>query len=72
VWECGEGQTDTQMVVTNIHFASATPHANCNENRITQVYLENGHHSGGGGQKGHGENSIASENSLLHAVILDP
>jgi len=21
-WECGEGQTDTQMVVTTIHFAS--------------------------------------------------
>jgi len=33
VWECGEGQTDrltdTQMAVTNIHFASATPHAKC-------------------------------------------
>jgi len=28
VWECGEGQT--QMAVTNIHFASATPHAKCN------------------------------------------
>jgi len=23
VWECGEGQTDTQTAVTNIHFASA-------------------------------------------------
>jgi len=33
VWECGEGetdrQTDTQMVVTNIQFATATPHAKC-------------------------------------------
>ena len=29
-WECGEGQTDTQTVMTNIHFASATPHAKCN------------------------------------------
>jgi len=31
VWECGEGQTDTQMAVTNIHFASAMPHAKCNK-----------------------------------------
>ena len=31
VWECREGQTDTQTAVTTIHFASATPHANCNE-----------------------------------------
>ena len=34
VWECGEGQTDrhtdTQTAVTIIHFASATPHAKCN------------------------------------------
>jgi len=30
VWECGEGQTDTQTAVTNIHFASAMPHAKCN------------------------------------------
>ena len=34
VWECGEGQTDrvtdTQTAVTNIHFASDTPHAKCN------------------------------------------
>jgi len=30
VWECGEGQTDTQTAVTNIHFTSATPHAKCN------------------------------------------
>ena len=30
VWECGEGQTDTQTAVTSIHFASATPHAKCN------------------------------------------
>jgi len=33
VWECGEGQTDTQedtqTAVTNIHFASAAPHAKC-------------------------------------------
>jgi len=26
VWECGEGQTDTETAVTTIHFASATPH----------------------------------------------
>jgi len=25
VWECGEGQTDTQTRVTNTHFASVTP-----------------------------------------------
>ena len=34
VWECGEGQTsrytDTQTAVTNIRFASATPHLKCN------------------------------------------
>ena len=28
VWECGDGQTDTQMAVANVHFASAMPHAN--------------------------------------------
>ena len=27
---CGEGQTETQTAVTNIHFASATLHAKCN------------------------------------------
>jgi len=26
VWECGKGQTGTQMSVANIHFASAIPH----------------------------------------------
>ena len=26
MWECGEGQTDTQTAVVNIHFASAMPH----------------------------------------------
>jgi len=35
VWECGEGQTDrhidTQTAVANIRFASATPHAKCND-----------------------------------------
>jgi len=34
VWECGEGQTDrqtdTQLAVTTIHFATATPRAKCN------------------------------------------
>jgi len=34
VWEYSEGQTyrqtDTQTSVTNIHFASAAPHAKCN------------------------------------------
>jgi len=29
VWECGEGQTDTQTAVAN-NFVSATPHAKCN------------------------------------------
>jgi len=41
VWECGRGQThrhtdsqiDTQTRVTNIHFASSTTHAKCNEQR---------------------------------------
>jgi len=35
VWECGEVHTDrhigTQTRVTNIHFASATPHAKCKQ-----------------------------------------
>ena len=31
VRECGEGQTDTQTAVTNIYFASATPHTKCND-----------------------------------------
>jgi len=30
-WECGKGQTDTQTAVTSIHFASAMPHAKCNQ-----------------------------------------
>jgi len=30
VWECGEGRTNTQICVTNIYFASATPHVKCN------------------------------------------
>jgi len=29
VWQCGEGQTDTQTAMTNIHFASATPQVKC-------------------------------------------
>ena len=31
VWECREGQTDTQTAVTTIHFASVTPLVKCNE-----------------------------------------
>jgi len=31
VWECGEGQTDTQTAVTNIHFALATLCMKCNK-----------------------------------------
>ena len=46
VWHCGERQahrqtdrqtdthTDAQTAVVTIHFASATPHAKCNEVRI--------------------------------------
>ena len=30
MWECGERYTDTQTAVTTIHFASAAPHAKCN------------------------------------------
>jgi len=30
VWECGEGQTDTQTAVANIYFASTMPHTKCN------------------------------------------
>ena len=33
VWESGEGQTDTQMAVASIHFASAMPDAKCNNQR---------------------------------------
>jgi len=29
MWECGEA--DRQTAVTNIHFASAMPHAKCNQ-----------------------------------------
>jgi len=39
VWECSEGQTDTQMAVKNIHFASATPHAKYNTLERERVYL---------------------------------
>jgi len=41
VWECHHRQTDTQMHVTNIHFASSTTHAICNK-RITiiDIYLK--------------------------------
>jgi len=31
MWECGEEQTDTQMAVATIHFASATPHMKSTE-----------------------------------------
>jgi len=33
VWECGEGQTDTdtETAVDTIHFASAKPHVKCNK-----------------------------------------
>jgi len=31
VWAFGDGQTDTQMRVTSIHFASSTTHAKCNK-----------------------------------------
>jgi len=37
VWECGEGQTDTQTAVTNIHFASAT--LQCNKARTVEGKL---------------------------------
>jgi len=40
VWECGEGQTDTQTAVSNIYFASATPHAKCNNVTKTEVHLK--------------------------------
>jgi len=30
VWECSEGQTDTQACVTTVQFASAMPHMKCN------------------------------------------
>jgi len=37
VWECGEGQTDmqTQTVMITIDFASAMPHAKCNNKVLT-------------------------------------
>jgi len=35
VWECGNGQTDTQTVATNTHFVSATPHAKWNDASVT-------------------------------------
>jgi len=36
--ECGEGQTDTQTRVTNIHCGSATPRAKCNNRHIPTVH----------------------------------
>ena len=35
---CGEGQTDTQTAVVNIHFASATPHAQCNRIKTSEYW----------------------------------
>jgi len=35
MWECGEGQTDTQTAVITIHFASATSHAKRNNSTTT-------------------------------------
>jgi len=37
VWECGEGQTVTQTAVTTIRFASAKPHAKCNQAKLCQA-----------------------------------
>jgi len=42
VWECGEGQPDTQTAVDNIHFASAMLHAKCNKHFAEHAQ----HHSG--------------------------
>jgi len=39
VWECGERQTDTQTAVATTHFASATPHAKCNDNIYGAVIM---------------------------------
>jgi len=38
VWECGEGHTDRQTRMTNIHFASSTTHAKCNNTDFTLFY----------------------------------
>ena len=44
MWECGEGQTDTQTAVTTIHFASATLHASlsltCSEAKTSKKFQE--------------------------------
>jgi len=43
MWECGEGQTDTQTDtqiqarITNIHFASSTTHTKCNNDGIINM-----------------------------------
>ena len=34
LWECGEGQTDRQTAVANIHFTSVTHHVKCNNRAI--------------------------------------
>jgi len=44
VWECGEGQTDTQTRVTTIHFASSTTHAKCCRTVRTACSLWSGHY----------------------------
>ena len=38
MWKCGEGQTDRHTAVANIHFASATPHAKCNQAKDTHTH----------------------------------
>jgi len=35
--DSSDTQTDTQMTVTNIHFAWATPHAKCNNNNMIMI-----------------------------------
>jgi len=37
VCDCGEGQTDTQTAVTTTYFASAAPHAKCNDTALVNV-----------------------------------
>jgi len=34
MWRGTDTQTDTQTAVTNIHFASSTTHAKCNNNCV--------------------------------------
>ena len=72
VWECGERQTDrqtdTQMAVGYIHFASAVPHAKCNNSMsVAWLYMRccsTSEHT----ENDHITFASAIRSALLHAI----